>query len=88
MSHGGTGDTVPAVTFPQIATFHQNSSILRQIFDPYRLNRMENSEFKTPEKDELTLLELFRSVQGTIWSELDSKSNIGALRRNHISASR
>lgn len=57
-------------------------AVLANLFSPVRLSRMENTEYKTPQKDELTLLELFRSVQSTIWSELDTKANIGPLHRD------
>jgi hypothetical protein len=46
---------------------------------------MEENEFKTPLQDGLTLLELFRSVQGTIWSELaqDNKTKVLSISALH-----
>ena len=58
------------------------SSILRELFDTDRLARMANNEFKTPAADGFTQLELFRSVQSTVWSELASKANITPLHRD------
>lgn len=58
------------------------SSVLQMIFDPARLDRMENTEFKTPQPDGLTLLELFRSVQGSVWSDLTTKTDINPLHRD------
>jgi hypothetical protein len=57
-------------------------AVMRTLFDPERLNRMADNEFKMPSRDMLTQLELFRSVQATVWSELAAKSNIGALHRD------
>ncbi len=85
------GDMRARMAFPvrsQISNLQ--SSVLATVFDPSRLERMEENEFKMPFKEGLTLLELFRSVQGTIWSELDKKTEISIsplhrdLQRSHV----
>ena len=82
------GDVRASRAFPvreQIASLQ--NGILQTLFDRSRLRRMEENEFKMPAKDGLTLMELFRSVQSTIWSELaqDNKAkavSISALHRD------
>lgn len=89
------GDMRARMAFPvrdQIASLQ--SSILQTLFEPSRLNRMEENEFKTPDAKGLSLLELFRSVQNTVWSELAKENAAGKalgisalhrdLQRSHI----
>ena len=74
------GDARARMAFPirdEISAMQ--NGILQTLFDASRLRRMEENEFKTPLQDGLTLLELFRSVQGTIWSELAQDNKTKAL---------
>jgi hypothetical protein len=52
---------------------------LQYVFSPTVLSRISNNEFKV--SDTLTLPTLFHSVGDTVWSELETKSNINVLHR-------
>lgn len=55
---------------------------LRRLFSASVLKRMVNNEFKSGEgADVLSLPELYQGVRKVIWSELDSRHNVSALRR-------
>ena len=55
---------------------------LRQLFSPLTLKRVVNNEFKIGDATQaLTLPNLFHSVGGTVWSELDARKSIGTLHR-------
>lgn len=55
---------------------------LARLFSPAVLRRVVNNEYKVGDAETaLTLPELFHSVNGAVWSELDSGKNVGTLRR-------
>jgi hypothetical protein len=57
-------------------------SALARLFNSTVLKRIVNNEFKVGDQSRaLTLPYLFHSVGGTVWSELDSRKNIGTLHR-------
>ncbi|MBL8759457.1 MAG: zinc-dependent metalloprotease [Phycisphaerae bacterium] len=68
------------------------AAAITQLMNPAKLRRILDNEVRTPkEKDALTLVELFDTVTGAIWTELESKSGgsytvrnpmISSLRRN------
>lgn len=55
---------------------------LQRLFSPGVLRRIVNSEFRVSDSAQaLTLPTLYNSVGTSVWSELDSRKNIGSLRR-------
>ncbi len=68
------------------------AAAITQLLNPAKLRRVLDNELRTPkDKDALTVVELFDTITGAIWTELDSKSGgsytarnpmISSLRRN------
>jgi hypothetical protein len=57
-------------------------AVIATTFDPDVLTRMQNNEFKVgPKGDTLTMAELFRTANGTVWSEVVAKKPISDQRR-------
>ncbi|MBS1718532.1 MAG: zinc-dependent metalloprotease [Armatimonadetes bacterium] len=55
---------------------------LGEIFDPSKLNRMVNNEFRSQKTSEtLTMATMFNTVGGAVWSELSTGHEISQLRR-------
>jgi hypothetical protein len=53
------------------------------IYDPVVLQRIQNNEMRMDEgEDVFTLPELFETVRGSAWKELESGENIDGFRRN------
>jgi hypothetical protein len=55
-------------------------SILRMLYDPMRLSRIQENEIRTTGK-RLTLSGYMGELYGAIWSELESGAEIGPYRR-------
>ncbi len=59
----------------------QRAAVL-STFSPDVLDRMQNNEFKVgPKGDTLTMAELFRTANDTVWSEVAAKKPISDMRR-------
>jgi hypothetical protein len=57
-------------------------SVLNGLLSPSRLSRVANNEFKAARpQDALTMATVFRTVDRSVWSELDSGKAVSALRR-------
>ncbi|HWD39026.1 MAG TPA: zinc-dependent metalloprotease [Fimbriimonas sp.] len=61
----------------QVGAFQ--SATLRQVFNPNTMSRITNNEFRS--NDTLTLAQLFRDVNDSVWSELSTGHEISDLRR-------
>ncbi len=55
--------------------------VLSSLMAPPRLARVANNEFKTQGPGALTLVEVYRAVDGAVWSELGTAKAVGQLRR-------
>jgi hypothetical protein len=65
------------------------STVLTRLLNPGTLGRVYDNEFLTPaEEDMVTLPEIFRAVEGEIWSELDQSSGTYTERKPMISSLR
>lgn len=57
-------------------------AVIATTFDSDVLTRMQNNEFKVgPKGDTLTMAELFRTANGTVWSEVVAKKPVSDQRR-------
>jgi len=76
--------TTPRLDYPlhNIATFVQ-TTVLGSLYHPLRLARMQDSAlmFDNP-ADAFTMADLFVGIRSSLWSELDSGSNINTFRRD------
>ena len=54
---------------------------LYSIFHPRRILRVQDNELRYPNEDQFTMVELFNTVNGFLWEELDTASNINSYRR-------
>lgn len=67
--------------FPVFTSFSTiQANVLNGLFQPQRLSRLQNNEFKTGDKT-LSMATLFRTVGSGVWGELESNEEISPLRR-------
>jgi hypothetical protein len=76
--------TTPRLDYPlhNIATFVQ-TNVLGSLYHPLRLARMQDSALMLDNPaDAFTMADLFVGIRSSLWSELDSGSNINTFRRD------
>jgi len=77
--------TVQRIDFPwHDAVLNLQRNVLNRLYHPVLLARVQDNELRfAPNEKSFTMADLFKSLDGAIWSELDTRAGkISSLRRN------